>query len=168
MRSLWAILLLLLASCAVEPPRRPVVEAGAPLGVVEPALLVGVWECRDLNPYPGQPDQVVVSTYDADGSFVDRSLVPGPPGLGGMMEVTVRGRWAVEGGRLVTREARAEARAVEGEARLGQIAALGAEFLNSRPAHERDTVAEVLRLDAGELVLRPVGPEDPAIVRCTR
>lgn len=160
---------LLLAACATDGggrPRRPPVEMPAPLATVDPALVTGTWQCRDLNPYPGQPEQTVASTYDADGSFTDRSQVSGPPPAAGVIEVTTRGRWAVEGGRIVTREARTEARAADTE--LDEIVTLSAEFLNGRPQQERDGAADVLRLSPDELVLRPVGVEDPAIVRCIR
>jgi hypothetical protein len=163
--------ILLSAACTsgldTEAPRRPPVESPAPLAAIDRALLAGTWQCRDLNPYPGQPEQIVTSTYDADGSFTDRSRAPGPPG-GGAIEVTTRGRWAVDGGRLALSEVRTEARSADGDPKLDRIAALSAEFLNSRPQHERDGAADVLRLSESELVLRPVGVEDPAIVRCVR
>ncbi|MEK0082608.1 hypothetical protein [Benzoatithermus flavus] len=162
---------LLLAACTTDGgdgPRRPPVEMPAPLAVVDPALVVGTWQCRDLNPYPGQPEQTVTSTYDADGSFTDRSRVAGPPPAGGAIDVVARGRWAVEGGRIVTREVRTEAHAAGGDPKLDEIAALSAEFLNSRPRHERDGAVDVLRLSPDELVLRPAEVEDPAIVRCLR
>jgi hypothetical protein len=159
---------LLLVGCAAAGPERPAVGVGAPLAAVDPGLVVGTWECRDLNPYPGQPEQVVASTYRADGGFEDRSVVPGPPPGGAAIEVANRGRWAVEGGRIVTREVRVEATARGGDLALSRLAALSAEFMNGRPAHERDGAMEVLELGPSEMLLRPIGVEDPAVLRCVR
>ena len=38
-------------------------------GAVDRERIVGTWQCRDLNPYPDQIDQLVRETYDADGSY---------------------------------------------------------------------------------------------------
>ena len=51
-----AALAILLLAAACEPASdRPALASFGPGGPVEPALLVGVWRCSDLNPCPTRP-----------------------------------------------------------------------------------------------------------------
>ena len=63
----------LLAACAGggsgSRPVRPVVSMADEVGTVNRQLIVGTWQCRELNPYPGRPAQTTTATYHADGTF---------------------------------------------------------------------------------------------------
>ena len=59
---------------------RPVVDVQDHVGAVDRERIVGTWQCRDLNPYPDQIDQLVRETYAADGSYHAESRpAPRPP-----------------------------------------------------------------------------------------
>jgi hypothetical protein len=160
--------LALLAACTAgggEAPRRPAVSMADQVAAVDRELVVGTWRCRDLNPYPGAPEQVVTETFAADGSFVGQSGVSGE-GPAGSIEVRASGRWAVEGDRIVTTGVTTQASSADPT--LNVIAGLTAQYLNSQPPSLRDGSSEVLKLTNRELVLRPVGVEDPPVIACTR
>ena len=79
-------------------------------------MLIGNWQCRDLNPLPGQPPQTVATRYADDGSFRSVSELPvhGPIGS---IEIEQRGRWALDGDRLITSDVTTAARALDGTPR---------------------------------------------------
>jgi hypothetical protein len=159
----------LLAACAAggggEAPQRPAVSVADQVGAVDRSLVVGTWQCRDLNPYPGAPEQVVTETFGADGSFLGQSRVSGE-GPVGMIQVSARGKWAVEGDRITTTGVTTQASSADPT--LNMIAGLTAEYLNRQPPSLRDGSSELLKLSRSELVLRPLAVEDPPIIACTR
>ncbi len=146
---------------------RPVVDVQDHVGAVDRERIVGAWQCRDLNPYPDQIDQLVHETYGADGSYHAESRPAPRPPLGALV-VTVRGSWAVAGDKVVTSGLKTEARSADGDANTDMLAGLGAEFVNSYAANQADSAADVLELGADRLVLRPVGVTDPPVIACTR
>src|SRR6478735_3273768 len=83
-RSCVALLGLALAGCATggDLPPRPAVPVPEPATHIDPAQLVGTWTCRDLNPYPDQPEQSVVTTYEDSGAFVSESRTPARGAIG--------------------------------------------------------------------------------------
>lgn len=158
---------LALAGCATgDLPPRPAVPLPAPAIHIDPAQLVGTWICRDLNPYPDQPEQTVVTTYEDDGAFVSESHAPARGGIGAII-VTARGRWAVADHRLITSGLRTEARAADGDRQTDLLAKASAQMVDAMSAAEPDT-SEVLALDPARLLLRPVGVDDPPVIACTR
>jgi hypothetical protein len=150
-----------------DPPRRPAVAVADDVNAVDGGQVVGTWQCRELNPLPEIPQQIIVTTYEADGTFLSESRSAPRPPLGAML-VTVRGWWAVEGDRIVTSGVTTEAHAADGDAWTDMMAGLGASFVNSLGERGSAGAGEVLRLGAGELVLRPLGVEDPPVIACTR
>ena len=133
---------------------------------VEPASLIGIWRCSDLNPYPEQPRQAVTTTYAADGSFVSCSVIleRGPVGA---IQVVQRGRWSVDGGRLVTAEVVTEAHATDGNTSTEALAVASAQTIDLMSAG-KPMASEVLRLDARRLTLRPAEVTDPPVIGCLR
>ena len=70
---------------------------------------------------------MITTTYAADGSYSAQSQVPERGPLG-PIAVTQRGRWAIEGDRLVTSEVVTEARAVDGNTRTDAFAKASAQM----------------------------------------
>ena len=140
--------------------------APAPVAEVDAGLLAGSWRCRDLNPYPGQPPQVIATSYAADGTFVSESELPGRGPIG-PIAVTQRGRWSVEDGRLVPRDVTTTARALDGNTETDALAKASAEMLDL-VGGDTPLASEILRLDARRLNLRPAGVTDPPVIGCTR
>ena len=157
-----------LAGCATngDLPPRPAVAVPEPAASIDPAQLVGTWTCRDLNPYPDQPEQTVVTTYEAGGAFVSESRTPARGAIGAII-VTARGQWAVADDRLTTSGLRTEARAADGDRQTDLLAKAGAQMVDAMSAAEPDTT-EILALDPARLLLRPVGVDDPPVIACTR
>lgn len=163
-----AMLCLSLGACATTGglPPRPTVELPAPPTTVDARQLVGTWRCQDLNPYPEQPQQTVVATYAADGSFVteSRTAAHGPIGA---ISATARGSWEVRDGRLRTSDVHTEARAVDGDRQTDILAKASAELVDAMSAAKPDAT-EILALDPAQLLLRPVAVDDPPVIACTR
>ena len=132
----------------------------------DPAALVGNWRCRDLNPYPGQAPQVIVTSYGSDGSFVSELQVEARGPLGAIA-VIQRGRWSLADGRLVTRDVATRARAMDGDTETDAMAKAGAELIDAL-GHAEPAASEILRLDARRLTLRPLGVVDPPVIGCIR
>jgi hypothetical protein len=164
-------LLLALAGCAADggdaPLARPTVNVRDQVGPIDRARIVGAWQCRDLNPYPDQVDQIVRESYAADGSYRAESHPAPRPPLGALV-VTVGGTWAVAGDKVVTSGLTTEARSADGNADTDLLAGLGAQFVNSYAANQADGAADVLELGPDRLVLRPVGVDEPPVIACTR
>jgi hypothetical protein len=160
-----AWLLLLLAAC--EPASdRPALSSLPVAGNIDAELLVGSWRCRDLNPYPGQAVQVITTTYDRDGTYVSLSEVPGHGPLGAIA-VVQRGRWSVDGNRLVTDDVVTNARALDGNTETDALAKASAELLDAM-AQGKPSASEILRLDRKRLSLRPAEVTDPPVIGCIR
>jgi hypothetical protein len=160
-----AWLLVLLAAC--EPASdRPALSSLPVAANIDAELLVGSWRCRDLNPYPGQAVQVIATTYDRDGSYVSQSEVPGHGPLGAIA-VVQRGRWSVDGNRLVTRDVVTDARALDGNTETDALAKASAELLDAM-AQGKPSASEILRLDRKRLSLRPADVTDPPVIGCIR
>ena len=159
----------LVAACAGggSGPVRPVVSMADEVGTVDRRLIVGTWQCRELNPYPGRPAQTTMATYNADGTFTSEGRAAGQGPVGAMV-VNARVNWAVQGEQMVSSNVRSEARAADGNAATNMLAGLGAAIANSMMASQREGAADLLKLSRGEMVLRPVGVEDAPVLSCTR
>ena len=161
---------IVLGGCATgggETPRRPSLAVTDEVGAVARALVVGTWQCRELNPYHEIPQQTITTTYNADGTFMSQSRSAPRPPLGAML-VKVTGRWAVEGDRITTSEVETEAGSADGDAWTNMMANVGATFVNSFGGTQSNGAGDVLKLGRGELVFRPMGIEDPPVISCTR
>lgn len=148
-------------------PGRPAVSLADEVGAIDRDLVVGTWQCRELNPYPERPLQAITTTYEADGRFTGqgRSAEGGP--VGGMI-VDVWGSWAVEGDQLVASDVRTEARAADDNPAINMLAGLGAAIANTMMATQREGASDVLRLTPNDLVMRPIGVQDAPVIACTR
>ena len=157
--------LLALTACAV-PIERPEITTPTGAGPVETALLIGDWQCRDLNPLPGQPPQTIATRYADDGSFRSVSELPvhGPIGP---IEIAQHGQWSLDGDRLITSDVTTAARALDGNGETDAYAKAGAELIDAMGAG-RPAASRVLLLDQTRLTLRPVDVSDPPVVGCTR
>lgn len=161
--------IVLLAGCAGaggDPPQRPVASVTDRVGAVDRDLVVGTWQCRELNPYPELPEQTIATTYQADGAFVSESRSAPRPPLGAML-ITARGRWSVDGGHIATSDVETAAGSADGDAWTNLMAQAGASIMNSFGGSETRSTSEVLELDRSELLLRPVGVEDPPVIACS-
>jgi hypothetical protein len=163
--SFTAAILALLAGCEPQGDR-PALSSLGPAVTVDPTRLVGTWRCRDLNPYPDQPSQVITTDYAADGTFRSSSVIPGRGPLGAI-EVAQRGRWSVANDELVTDDIKTEARSVDGNTETDAYAKASAELIDAM-GRDRPAASEVLRLDERRLTLRPVDVTDPPVIGCTR
>jgi hypothetical protein len=160
--------MLLLAACATgggETPRRPATSVVDEAGAVDRAAVVGTWQCRELNPYPEVPQVATTTTYRADGTFTSEGRSAPRPPLG-PMRVEANGRWSVEGGEIVTSEVTTEASSEDAWTNL--MAGVGAHFIDLVGGAQDRVSVEVLKLSRGELVVRPSGVEDPAVIACAR
>lgn len=157
-----------LTACAGigELPTRPVVDLPERGATVDPGMLIGRWSCRDLNPYPDQPEQTLVATYEADGRFVTESSTAARGRIGPIV-ATGRGKWAITADRLVTSDMQTEARAADGDPETDLLAKAGAQMVDVLSAASPNA-SDILALEPTKLVLRPSGVEDPAVVACTR
>jgi hypothetical protein len=157
--------LLLLAACEPQSDR-PALSSLPAAAAPEPSLLIGTWRCRDLNPYPGQPRQVITTSYDADGSFVSESEIAGR-GAMGPIAVAQRGRWSLADGQLLTHDVTTQARALDGNSETDALVKASAELIDA-VGRDKRVASEVLRLDAKRLTLRPAEVTDPPVIGCTR
>lgn len=160
----------LLAGCTAgggDAPRRPVVDRPDQIGTIDRELIVGTWQCRELNPYPNAPLRGTTITYRGDGSFESqgRSETQGP--LGAILAES-RGQWQVQGDRIVASNVTTTARAADGNPMTNVLAGLGASIANSIMAWQDDGTSDVLTLTGNELVMRPIGVEDPPVIACMR
>ena len=159
---------LILTGCAMgggDTPRRPVVSVTDEVQAIDREALVGTWECRELNSYPEIPQVTTRTTYRADGTFTSEGRsAPRPPF--GSMEIEAKGRWAVEGQQVTTSGVETEASSED--AWTDFMAGVSAQLVDSFGGSENRSSGDVLKLTRRELVLRPVGVEDPPVIACTR
>ena len=173
MRATTGLLLLgataTLAACAGvggPPPKRPPVQVGDRVQQVDRAAVVGIWSCRELNPYAEVPAQNSTVTYAADGSFISKAHYDAgatPPFAG--MSVVTTGKWSVEGDRIVTSDVNSQASSPD--AFTNMLAGVATSFANSMSAQQQGS-GDVLKLTKTELTIRPAGVEDPPVIGCTR
>lgn len=177
--ALGSALLLLLAGCASgggdgpgSLPPRPAVAIEDQVGAVDPARLVGRWDCRELNPYPDRPAQAQTMVFEAGGkarneALVDMARQGGP--LPGRMRVDYAYDWRVEGERVVAGNARSTVKAADGSAATGMMAGMAQFVINNLSGGAKPGTMDVLRLDGRELVVRAAELGEAApVIGCTR
>jgi hypothetical protein len=123
-------------------------------------------DCRELNPYPEVPQQVSTITYATDGTFTGKARYDAgaaPPFSGLTVETT--GRWAVEENQILTSGVTTSAGSQD--AFTNVLAGVVTSFVNSSDAQKQGS-GDVLKLTRTELLLRPVGVEDPPTYSCSR
>lgn len=162
----------LLAGCAMggggSEAKRPAVSVADEVGAVQRAMLVGTWRCHELNPYPELPKATRLVTFAEDGTVTTETRTEDDPRYGSM-QATSRGKWSVEGERIVMRDMTLEAKAAEGNTNpfTSMLTGLTTTVANTFMRDEMSGSADVLELTRGELVFRPVA-EDPPVVACRR
>jgi hypothetical protein len=149
------------------PPTRPAVAVADEVGAVDRARLVGTWQCRELNPYPGAPRLVTTVTYASDGSFTSQGTTAAGEAGPSPMRFSGTGHWRVEGDRLITSDVHSDVTAADGNPLMSALGAISSSIANNF-MRDRSGPIDVLRLTANELVLRPIGIEDPPVQSCTR
>ena len=92
-------------------PLAAAISRGAPPTLeqqVDRAMVVGTWECRELNPYPQVPKQTAKLTYAKDGTL---SGIAHSQAMPPFAEMTIKStcKWTVEGDRIVTSDIQTEA-----------------------------------------------------------
>lgn len=167
---------LLLAACATgssDTPKRPPVNVADTVSSIDKALLVGTWQCHELNPLAGVPETKTSIELKADGSLVSNgrsapSQQEGSPLGSGEMIISSTGTWQVEGEDLIITGVHTEAKPADGNAIMGAITSFATSIVNSSSEAMTPHQSNVLRLSRHELVMRPVDVEDPPVISCTR
>ena len=85
------------AGCSTTPPPRTAYDGPDRVTTVQPAMLIGSWDVRILNPIPGEKNQQVTAKYNADGSVVVNSV---STEVGMQMSFRMIGRWSVNGDQI--------------------------------------------------------------------
>ncbi|MDF1587464.1 hypothetical protein [Marinimicrococcus flavescens] len=160
------------------PSQRPAVSVADQVTSVDRQLVVGGWQCRELNPYPDAPIVINTTTFYPDGYFTSQSTGQAQAGLpmGGSGTVTTRGRWRAEEGRLVTSEVAAEAARAPATGAGNSADIVGSVLSQIGPllvgggqaAQPQGGASEVLELTRSTMVLKSLDVQDPPIVTCTR
>lgn len=156
-------LLLLTASCQIEAPERPAVDIVDEVTAIDRAALIGGWNCRELDPYPGQPVLVQQLTFNGDGTFRAVATAPLERELTGgrLLETATTGNWRVDGDIVEIRDTIVETAARGGHRTAGALGILDettAEF--GTPSGIQGS-AKTLRLTEEELVLRGLEADAP-------
>ena len=165
-----AAVVLGLGGCAATsepPPRRAAVAVTDEVGAIDRARILGSWQCRELNPYPGAPRLVTTVTYAPDGSFTSEGITAAGEAGPSPMRISAIGQWRVEGERLITSQVRSDATAADGNPLMSALGSISSSIANNF-MRDRSGPIEVLRLTPTDLVLRPIGIEDPPVQSCTR
>lgn len=154
-----------LAGCASvggPPPKRPAVSVADQVGSIDRKLVVGSWDCHELNPYPEVPKHSIRMTFDADGTLASQGTAAMATSD---MAVSSQAKWTVEGEQLVISDQTSSA--TSDDPLMSAIGSIGATIANKMSANEA-MQSDVLQLDRGHLVMRGVGVDDPPILSCTR
>ncbi len=148
-------------------PSRPPATVAKQVTMVSAEELVGSWTCRELNPYPDQPAIETKLDIRADHTLTSEALLPMEqemPSAGDLI-MTIVADWRVEGDRMVTTNTEASTRAADGS--TGGMSALVNQAMTAFSDLASDGTAEVLQIDARELVMRGDEPDAPT-VSCRR
>jgi hypothetical protein len=135
--------------------------------MVSATELVGTWTCRELNPFPDQPQIASTITLNADGTTSSESVlplsetIPGDPD----MVMTMMGDWEVQGDRLVTSNSEVDVVAADGDD--GGLASLMSNAAAYFVDQAGDSSSEIFRITASDLVMRGDEPNAPTIA-CRR
>jgi hypothetical protein len=156
---------LILGACTgttEPPPQRTPVSVADRVDSIDRNLLVGTWQCREMNPYPGAPAHTTTVTYRADGTFA------GEGSTGGAMSglsLQSSAKWRIEGDQLVMSDQ--DSSATSENPVLSVLGSLGSAIADQMTAGETAR-SDILQLDSGHLVWRVAGIEDPPVMSCTR
>lgn len=85
---------IVLAGCNTTPPPRPAYDGPDRVTTVQPAMLVGSWQVRVLNPIQGEDKNNVTVKYTADGGVVMETV---GNEMGMDMSLRMIGRWSANG-----------------------------------------------------------------------
>jgi hypothetical protein len=109
---------------------------------------------------------VITTIYDACGGYLSESEIPGRRPVG-PIAVVQRGRWSIEGNRLLTAEVVTEARALDGNTETDALAKASAALLDAMSG-DQPAASQILRLDAKRLTVQPLDVVDPPSIGCMR
>lgn len=143
--------------------KRPEVSVAKEVTMVSATELVGTWTCRELDPYPDQPEITSTITINADGTMSSESVlplaetVPGNPD----MVMTMTGDWQVQGDRLITSNSEVDVAAADGsEGGLASLMSNAAAYFVDQAG---DSSSEIFRITASDLVMRSDDPDAPTL-----
>jgi len=142
---------------------RPEISVAKEVTMVSATELVGTWACRELDPYPDQPDIASTITINEDGTMSSVSILPIGETMPGNpdMVMTVVGDWQVEGDRLITSNSEVDVVAADGsEAGLASLMSNAAAYFVDQSG---DSSSEIFRITASDLVMRADDPDAPTI-----
>jgi len=149
------------------PAQRPDVSVAKEVTMVSATELVGTWSCRELNPYPDQPEITSTITINADGTMSSEALLPMADTMPGApdMVMTMTGEWQVEGDRLITSNSEVDMVAADGsDGGMASLMSSAAAFMSDQTT---DGTSEIFRITASDLVMRADDPDAPTIA-CLR
>lgn len=143
--------------------KRPEMSVAKEVTMVSASELVGTWTCRELDPYPDQPDIASTITIDADGTMSSQSLLPIGEAMPGNpdMVMTVMGDWQVDGDRLVTSNSEVDVVAADGSG--GDLMDLMSNAAAYFVDQAGDNSSEIFRVTASDLVMRGDDPDAPTM-----
>lgn len=148
-----------------DTPKRPPVTVADQVQKVDRSMVVGTWECRELNPYPEVPTQTAQLTYAKDGTLSGIAHSQARPPFA---EMTIKstGKWTVEGDRIVTSDIQTEAGSADEFTNV--MAGIGSSIVNTFSKGHATGSGDVLELTQHKLVFRATGVDDPPVLSCTR
>ncbi len=140
-------------------PARPALVVAKEVTSVPAERLVGIWSCRELNPFPDQAPVLTRLELGADGQLKSEQtiLLEGDAPREVDLVMVLEGRWQVDGDRIVARDVRGSARPAMGEA--AEAAPAATDGVPAALARQAEAVPlEIFRVSADELVVRETEP----------
>lgn len=159
-------------ACAVaEPgplPARPHVQVPKEVTSVPAEGLVGIWSCRELNPFPDQAPVLTRLELAPDGRLKRERMMlmeeEAPRELD--LVIVLEGRWQVDSDRIIASGIQGSARpALGGEA--DEAPSSMDDVLDAFARQAEEVPLEIFQLSTDELVMRENDPEAP-FLDCAR
>lgn len=161
-----------LGACAVSEfdslPHRPHVRVPKEVTSVSVERLVGIWSCRELNPFPEQAPVLTRLELASDGRLKSEQMIllDGDAPREVDLIIVLEGKWQVDSDRVVATDIQGSARpALGGEANETPSSMDGVLDAFARQAEEAPL--EIFRLSTDELVMRENDPGAPFLA-CAR
>jgi hypothetical protein len=161
-----------LGACAVSEfdplPQRPHVHVPKEVTSVPGERLVGIWSCRELNPFPDQAPVLTRLELAPDGRLKSEQmiLIEGDAPREVDLVIVLEGRWQVDSDRIVASDIQGSARpALGGEA--DETASSMDGVLDAFARQAEEVPLEIFRLSTDELVMRENHPGAPFLA-CAR
>jgi hypothetical protein len=161
-----------LAACTVaEPgpfPPRPHVHVPKEVTSIPAERLVGIWNCRELNPFPDQAPVLTRLELAPDGRLKSEQmiLIEGEAPREVDLVFVLEGRWQVDGDRIVASDVQGSARAALG-GKADEAPSSMDGVLDAFARQAEEAPLEIFRLSTDEVVMRENDPGAPFIT-CAR